>query len=205
MLLLFTILGAAVLGVFLVVLLPDKALQDKELEEVPQELTEPNITFIDPIRGSIGAKITIVEYADYGCPLCRSVEPALQQFIAEAPNKRRLVWKDVASESLGIESLNASMAARCAQDQGKFWEYHDVLMSSSLSFTAERLSNIATQLELDSQTFENCMAQGVARPIVQHTTEEALALGITGTPTLFINGVEYTGAITVEALEQAVR
>ena len=204
LLLIISLLAITILSVFIVVVLPERAFQKDELVEIPTTLSEPLITFVDPIRGNKDAKITIVEFGDFACALCKSIEPALQAVISEAPNKRRLIWKDAPNVNEHAETFTASMAARCAQDQGKFWEYHDRLMLPGTSLNAENLVNIAVQLELNEASFQSCMASDVTRPIVQHTLEEAFALDISGTPTIFLNGVEYTGPLTIEGINSAI-
>lgn len=206
LLLIMTVLAATIITVFLVVLLPDSALdKSEELTQIPNTITEPLVSFIDPVRGNNDASVTIVEYGDYTCALCKSIESDLRQVIADAPRKRRLVWKDAPNIDVHPESMPAAIAARCAQDQSSFWGYHDALLAEPVIPTAERLESISEELGLNTETFLNCMASEVTRPIVLHTLEEAVALGVTGTPTLFINGEEYNGAMTLEALTTAIK
>lgn len=198
------VLALSVLTIFLIVLLPDRVLTTNELTPVPESISEPSITFIDPVRGNEDASITIVEYGDYTCALCQTLEPDLQTLIAEAPGKRRLIWKDAPNVGLHPEAFTASMAARCAQDQGAFWAYHDRLMSDRSIPNAERLSAIAQEVGLDATIFENCMAAEVTRPVVQHTLDEAFALGIESTPLFFLNGVRYSGPLTLDGFRNAI-
>lgn len=198
------ILAATILGVFLLVLLPDRVLQDPELSAIPESIDAPVITFIDPIRGSEDAKITIVEYGDFACPLCQSLEPDIATLIAEAPRQRRLIWKDAPNVGIHPEAFTLAQAARCGQDQGKFWEFHDQLLSSPLNPNASQLRTIAENLGMDGETFTACMASGVTRPVVEHTLEEAIALDVTSTPAIYINGELYTGPLSLTGLREAV-
>jgi protein-disulfide isomerase len=197
-----SVLSITVLTVFILVVLPDKAFEDKaELEDVPEILSEPRITFIDPIFGSEDANITIVEYGDYLCPLCQTIAPELKALIEEAPRKRRLIWKDAPNIEVHDSAITIAMAARCAQNQGEFWTYNNKILESHGSIsTAEQLKNLALQIGLDESRFTSCMISEVTRPVVLHTLQEAIAVGATGTPTLFINGKLYTGAITKDAI-----
>ena len=87
-----------------------------------------------------------------------------------------------------------------------FWTYHDNLLDSQGSIdTAAELNNLALQVGLDEQRFTNCMASEVTRPVVLHTLQEAIAVGATGTPTIFINGEEYVGALTKEAITTHIK
>ena len=104
------VLAVAVIAIFIVVLLPERALQDNEFTAIPESISEPAVTFIDPIRGNEEASVTIVEYGDYTCPLCQTLEPDLQTLIEEAPARRRLVWKDAPNVGLHPEAFTAAMA-----------------------------------------------------------------------------------------------
>lgn len=198
------IIAATILAVFLLVVLPDRVFQEEELADVPNTIEEPLITFIDPIRGAETAEVTIVEYGDFSCALCQNLEPDLRALIAESPKKRRLVWKDAPNVAIHPEAFTLAMAARCAQDQGKFWEFHDHLLGSPSNPNASQLRTIAENLELDGEIFTSCMASDVMRPIVQHTFDEALALNVTSTPTLYINGELYQGPLSLSDLRSAV-
>ncbi len=202
-----SVVSITVLSVFILVLLPDKAFEEKaQLPDVPDTLDEPRITFIDPIRGDRDANITIVEYGDYLCPLCQSIAPDIRELIEEAPRRRRFIWKDAPNIDVHDSAMTIAMASRCAQDQGVFWDYHDRLLDSQGSITtADQLRNLALQIGMDEQRFTNCMASEITRPVVLHTLQEAIAVGATGTPTIFINGELYTGALSKEAITTHIK
>lgn len=169
-------------------------------------VTEPNITFIDPVLGSPTAKATVVVYGDYGCDTCAVLDATLVNLLADDyPNDLRIVWKDMPNTSQHPEALNAAVAARCAGDQGKFWEYNALLMTNQASLGAELYNTLAIQLALKGSTFASCMDQQTPAPIIQQTFEEGLALGISATPTIFINGTRYTGAIDKATLKTIIR
>lgn len=203
---LFGILGLTVLVVLLLAVLPDRAFAPQTLEEIPSALDAPEITFIDPMRGNPDARVTIVEYGDYLCPLCQQLAPDMQALIEEAPQKRRFVWKDAPNIDAHPEAMSVALAARCAQDQGAFWPYYDALFAArgTLSSALE-LEQLAAQLNLDVDAFANCMASEVTRPVILHTLQEALSLGINGTPTFYINGTLYTGSLTKSAIEDYIQ
>lgn len=169
-------------------------------------VTEPSITFIDPVLGNANAKATVVVYGDYGCDTCATLDATLVNLLADDyPNDLRIVWKDMPNTSQHPEALNAAIAARCAGDQGKFWEYNALLLANQASLGAELYNTLAIQLALKSSTFTSCMNQQTPSPIIQQTYEEGLALGISATPTVFINGVRYTGAIDKGTLKTIIR
>ncbi|HBU27725.1 TPA: hypothetical protein DEB00_01245 [Candidatus Uhrbacteria bacterium] len=200
-----SILAVTILAIFVLVLLPDSALQKPTITEIPQTLESPVLTFLDPIRGSEDAHITLVEYGDYSCPLCKTLETDLVTLLTEAPGQRRLIWKDAPNVQAHPDAFTLAMAARCAQDQGAFWEFHDVLFSSLVVLHADQLQSSAENLGLDGDLFSTCMSSNNTRPIVQHTLEEAIALGITSTPTLYINGHLYTGPLTLTGIRAALQ
>lgn len=202
---LFGILGLTVLVVLLLAVLPERAFAPSELEEIPATLDAPEITFIDPVRGNPDARVTIVEYGDYLCPLCQQLAPDLQALVEEVPQKRRFVWKDAPNTDAHPEAMIVALAARCAQDQGAFWPYYDALFAArgTLSSALE-LEQLAAQLNLDVGAFANCMASEVTRPVVLHTLQEAISLGLTGTPTFYINGTLYTGPLTKSGIEDYI-
>ena len=83
----------------------------------------PTITFIDPARGAANPKVTIVEYSDVECTACSQLNPLLENILQNDPNDVRLVWKDLPTDSAHPHATSAAVAAHCAQQQGKFWEY----------------------------------------------------------------------------------
>lgn len=168
--------------------------------------TEPTITFVDPSVGKTDAKATVVLFGDYGCSTCATLDGTLISLLADDfPNDLRLVWKDIPNTTQNMESFNAAVAARCAGDQGKFWEYNALLMTNQNSLSAELYNTLAIQLALKSSQFASCMVDQAPAPIIQRTYEEGIALGISATPTIFINGTRYTGAIDKGTLKTMIR
>jgi protein-disulfide isomerase len=115
----------------------------------------------------------------------------------------RLEWRDF--PYLGQESVNAALAARAAQDQGKFWEYHDLLYENqSGGFTEERLIELAREAGLDVERFEEDLASGRFEQAVAEDFREGQQMGITGTPTFVINDRVLAGMQPVEVFESAI-
>ncbi len=147
-----------------------------------------------PVLGNKDAPITIVEYADFQCPYCqRYAQSNKAMFVSEYVDsgKAKFVWKDYAF--LGQESLWAAEAARCANDQGKFWEYHDHLYANqgaenSGVFSKDNLKKFAAALKLNTAQFNSCLDSGKYAAFIQEESKGASNLGVTGTPTTFING-----------------
>lgn len=168
--------------------------------------TEPTISFVDPVLGKPDAKVTVVNFGDYGCNDCAALDQTLIGLVADDfPNDLRIVWKDMPNVSQHKEAMNAAVAARCAGDQGKFWEYHTALMKNQNILNADFYTATAKTLELKDSTFSSCFNKQVPAPIIQQTYEEGIALGISATPTLYINKVKYTGAMDTGTLKSIIR
>lgn len=170
-----------------------------------EKLTEPTVTIADPSLGPADAPVTIVNFGDYQCDECANMEETLATVAEDFPDQLRIVWKDMPNTSLHPEALNAALAARCAGEQDKFWDYHTYLFANQDALSDELYTTIATELDLRERAFANCMEDQETAPLVQRTYEEGLALDLTGTPTIYINGERYTGAVDVSTLKSVIR
>ncbi len=168
------------------------------------KLEQPLITFIDPVKGPADAPTTIVEYGDYVCPFCRAAEENINLVLSADPGRIRFVWKDLPNQLHPGADL-AAEAGLCAKKQGKFWEYRDLLLAEAGFPNQTSLTLIANELGLDLQSFGQCLASREMRPLVERNIAEAEALGIDGTPYFFINGKRYSGQLSYEQLEEAVK
>ena len=157
-----------------------------------------------PVRGATDAPVTIVEFSDFECPFCKQTHPTLKQLLERYPGKVRLAYRDFPLDSIHPQARRAAEAARCASDQGKFWEYHDVLFTQSPQLALEDLRRYAGQVGLDITKFDGCLAAGVHKTTVQRDLDEGNRLGITGTPAFFINGRTLTGAQPLEAFARLI-
>ncbi len=145
------------------------------------------------IMGDAKAPVTVVEYADFQCPFCqRYFQQNNSALISQYVNtgKVRFVWKDYAF--LGQESIWAAEAARCANDQGKFWEYHDYLFTNqgaenSGAFSKDNLKKFASTLGLNMGQFNSCLDTDKYASVIQKETQEGNKVGVNGTPATFIN------------------
>ncbi len=158
----------------------------------------------DPVKGNPDAPVTVVEFSDFQCPFCsrffEQTLPLLEENYIDT-GKIKFVYKDLPLDSLHPNARSAHIAAECADEEGKFWEYHDVLFqkqavwqrlaSSDLDII---LSQFAVDLGMQAASFESCMeSQDIADEVNQDVLEAA-KYGATGTPTFFI-GNEKDGFI----------
>jgi len=159
---------------------------------------------IDPAYGSETAKVTIVEYSDYGCPSCQAWHNSgtLQKIRDTYGDRVRFVWKDF--PIITSASPKAAEAGQCAFDQGKFWEYHDLLYAKSPAIGINDLKAYATQLGLDPTRFNNCLDSGQNSSKVDQSTNEGHQFGFNGAPAFVVNGKRLVGPPSFETLKSII-
>ena len=140
-----------------------------------------------PSLGSADAPVTIVAFTDYQCPSCAAMHPVLEQLVKEYGSKVRLVTRDFPL-SQHTEAFKAAEAAEAAREQGKYWEYIQILLRNQSALSVEKLKGYATELALDRTRFDKALDTGKFAEAVQRDLEDGVKLGINGTPTIFING-----------------
>jgi len=158
----------------------------------------------EPFKGSEKARVTIVKFEDFQCPFCKQVQPTFNELLSRYNGKVRLVHKDLPLESLHPQARQAAEAGRCAYEQGKFWEYHDKLYANSPKGSIDDLKSYAKEVGLNVDSFDRCLASGKYKAVVQTDLNEGAQLGLTGTPTFFINGREISGNQPLEAFEAII-
>lgn len=188
----------------LLALLPPKMTPPSSTPAVPSTAPSPTAPIIhptDPIRGLANAPLTIIEFADFTCSHCADVEPILAGLQQQYGARLKIVWKDLPVLDRITRSRSLHIAARCAQRQGKFWEYHDALFRNVVVERDDRtLLAIANGLGLNTERFAMCLADAAVGAAVAADEREARGLGITATPTLFVNGERLDGEITLDAI-----
>lgn len=159
------------------------------------------------MKGEDRAAVTIVEFTDYQCPFCkRYVDEAYQQIEADyiATGKVKYVLRDLPL-AFHANAQGSAEAARCAGDQGQYWEYHDKLFETQAAWSEATDTSIfkgyAGQLGLDQVAFDACMDEGKFTQLVKDDLTLAQKVGANGTPTFFINGKVLVGAQPFEAFK----
>jgi len=150
-------------------------------------------------KGPADAPVTLMEFSDFHCPFCKRVQPTITQVLAKYNGKIRLVYKDMPIDSLHPQARAAAESARCAGEQGKFWEFHDKVYTGESDATAPTMQRYAQELGLDAAKFEACRSTRKYQPQVQADSVEGARLGVTGTPGFFINGRFLSGAVPLES------
>jgi len=184
-----------------------------------QKLISTNIissTFMangSPILGDPQAPITLIEFGDYQCHFCNvhfhnTEHRLLENFIKTG--KVKMIFKDFTI--IGPDSVNAAHGTHCANDQGKFWEYHDILYSNWTGenngwASSDNLLRFAQEIELDIDQWSDCMIDEKYSQIISDSSKDARELGITGTPAFFVIGPDnkitrISGAQPYESFEK---
>jgi protein-disulfide isomerase len=155
-------------------------------------------------RGATAAPVTIVEFSDFQCPFCKNVTETVKQVVERYQGKVRWVFRDFPIPKLHPLAPKAHEAARCAAEQGKFWEYHDLLFEKSPRQAPDELKQYAKDLKLDAATFAQCLDSGKQEAAVNRDVQDGVRLGVTGTPTFFINGRQLVGAQPLTAFQKII-
>lgn len=203
-LIVFGFLSAVVLTFFVIRIQPIKPPVRKTTPSTTITVTEPSVTFVNPTRGATAPTVTIIEYSDFECLYCREFATAVETALRTYPKEIRHVWKNLPDENAHPLAVPSAIAAFCAAKEGKFWEYHDQLFARQGYLSKDQFPQIAQELGLDVERFQACFDAQETLPIIERDYEEAMALKITSTPTVYVNGVQYVGAITAEELMQYV-
>lgn len=140
-----------------------------------------------PSLGRAEAPVTIIVFTDFQCPSCAAIHPALERLVKEYGDKVRLVARDFPL-SQHVEAFKAAEAAEAAREQGKYWEYVQLLMRNQSALSVDKLKEYASELALDRPRFDSALESGKFTETVQRDIEEGMRLGIEATPTVFING-----------------
>jgi protein-disulfide isomerase len=167
-------------------------------------LTGPIISDLDPGMGNEKAPVAIVIFSDYQCGFCRKQEQILKNLLNQYGDKIRLIWKDYPESDENSISFLAAVAGRCAQEQKKFWEYHDLLFQNSGGLNSKILFELARKLNLNINQFNYCLSGNEAEQLIKDNIEEADALGISGVPFIYVNDREIMGQIDLEELKKII-
>jgi protein-disulfide isomerase len=169
------------------------------------DLPQPRIQVAaeGPARGPKDAKVTIVEFSDFECPYCGAAHDTVEQVMNTYAGKVRLVYRQFPL-SFHPHAAKAAEASLCAADQGKFWEYHDVLFKNQKKLEPTDLKAHATEVGMDAQKFGQCLDSGDKKKAVDADQQAGLAAGVGGTPAFFINGIFLNGAQPIDEFKKVI-
>lgn len=195
------LLGAGITAIALITVFFVGSIEEKELviENTPsQETGPPRITmptFLEngsPILGNPDASVTLVEFGDYQCHFCNvffhnTEEEIVKNYVDTG--KVKMIFKDYTI--IGPDSITAAHGAHCANDQGMFWEYHDILYNNWSGenngwASSENLFKFAQEIGLNTEQWSDCMVDSEHSEVIRASNEDAKTLELTGTPSFFV-------------------
>lgn len=179
--------------------------------QTPQGPTTQNIDTAGlPMLGQASAPVTMVEFGDFQCPFCgrfaRDTLPSIKKDYIDT-GQVKFFYNDFSF--LGAESFQAAEAAKCADDQGQFWAYHDYLYSNQQgenqgAFSDDNLKKFAAALGLDQSRFDSCLTAKKYEQAVRDETDRGRQYGVNSTPTSFVGGEMVRGALPYDAFKAKI-
>ncbi|MBI1827049.1 MAG: DsbA family protein [Planctomycetes bacterium] len=173
----------------------------KVMLEVPR--IEVAVGPTDPSKGPKDARVTVIEFSDFQCPFCSRGAATFKQIHEVYGDKVRIVFREF---PLGMHqrAQPAAEAAECANEQGKFWEYHDKLFGNQQKLADEDFNKYAEEVGLNVEQFKACYSTGKFKADVQKDVAEGSKAGVTGTPAFFVNGRFVSGAQPLETFKTMI-
>jgi protein-disulfide isomerase len=156
------------------------------------------------VRGNPDAPVTMVEFSDFQCPFCQRVQPTLLDILAKYEGRVNLAFRDFPLREIHPNAQTAAEASRCAGEQGKLWEYHDLLFSDLSKLNQAGFTEHARKLGLEMARFDSCLSSGKYKAQVEEDLQAGAEAGISGAPAFFINGVLLSGAQPLSEFERLI-
>jgi protein-disulfide isomerase len=158
----------------------------------------------EPALGPEDAPVTLVEFGDFQCPFCRTAQRTLKALKERYGDTLRIVHRDFPIDTRHRAARRAAEAARCAGEQNAYWPFHDALYQTQLTGADAELTAIAARLQLDTAALTACLDSKRHVTTVQRGVVDGKALGVSVTPTFFVNGRPLVGAIPLEEFQAAI-
>jgi protein-disulfide isomerase len=182
--------------------------QSEIVESLDKRYRNTEVRTIDvseaPMEGSPGARVSLVEFADYECPHCKRFQPVLRQVLDEFKGDVRLYFKHYPLPQHANARL-AAEAAVAAQKQGKFWQFQDKLWENQDGLSPSEMEKFGKEVGLNVTKFRSDLDDPKTKARVQKDRVDGATLGLSSTPTLYINGREYTDAKDTESLREWIK
>lgn len=182
---------------------------EKQFQDTQKEIVK-SITDDDPWLGSDDPIIYVVAYEDFGCPFCKDNQEDIKQLIAKFGSIVRYVPKDFPIEGLHPNVMNAHLAAACANEQGKYWEYRDLLYDNQATeanpnnFSKDNLVSLAKKADLNNAQFKKCLDAETYLQEIKQDVAAGYNDKVVGTPSYVINGSMIPGEIKFAVWEKIV-
>ena len=162
------------------------------------------LTATSLIRGNPEAPITLMSFSDYQCPYCIRSELVLNEVLARYPGRVRLIHRHFPLDNIHPFARPASEAAMCAEEQGRFWDFHDAIFAREGRLSSASFGEIAAELDLDTTALAECIDEGRYRQAVQADLVDGQEAGVTGTPAYFVNGIALKGAQDADEISRLI-
>ncbi len=153
--------------------------------------SQPQYANIDsprPIKGDPKSSIVLEEFSDFQCPACGAAQPTVSQILKTYGDKIAFSYRHFPLLSIHANAFSAALASECANDQGKFWEYHDLLFKNQKDLRQATLLRLADETDLNKDFFAACLKSRAKARVVQADMQEGERRKINSTPTFFLNG-----------------
>ncbi len=157
-----------------------------------------------PVLGEVAAPVKIVEFTDFECPYCAQVQPALMQVMQTYPKEVSLTFKNFPL-AMHRHAHVAHLAAMCAHEQGKFWEFRNILFQNQRALKRSDLNSYAQRVGLDMNVFGSCVDQEKYGSKIEEDYREGMASGVLGTPAFLIGSELASGALSFEAFDAKIK
>ena len=156
-----------------------------------------------PAKAGDKGKVTIIEFSDFQCPFCKKGATTMESVVKKYGSKVNYYFRDFPLP-FHDRAKFAANAARCAGDQGKFWEYHDKLFTDQSKNTDDDFVAYAKELKLDISKFEPCVKGMKMAPQIDKDAQDGENVGVSGTPAYFINGIFLSGALPEQKFAEVI-
>lgn len=156
------------------------------------------------VRGPENAPITLITFSDYQCPYCIRSEAVLTEILAKYPKDVRVNHRHFPLDQIHPFARPAAEAAMCADEQGRFWEFHDAIFALSGNIEEGSFAAIGAKLGLDQKALASCIAEHRFKDYVQQDSAAGEAAGVTGTPAYFVNGIPMKGSRDVKQMSRVI-
>ena len=157
----------------------------------------------DPAMGNVNAPIKLIEFSEFQCPFCKRTRPTIDKILSTYKDQVYYVFRDFPLD-FHQQAKGAAMAANCAHDQGKYWEFNKKLWDIQSSLSAEKYQEIAVELKLDLTKFNQCRESQKYTQEIDKDRQDGEEAGVSGTPAYFINGKFLSGAQPFENFKEII-
>lgn len=206
--LLIGIIGAFAIIMAVVLIVPNLPKDLGEIKGLPEGVVFPKA--VENTLGDPNAKVVVEEFADFQCPWCAKYATEMElEIIQKYVSTDQVYYRFIPFSFIGKESFDAAEATYCAMDQGKFWEYREVVFANHNGenggwYTADRLSAFAAKLDLDTDAFEQCLSSDKYLKKVNDDVVYSKSKGVTSTPSFIVNGKLVNMSQLTQAIDEAL-